>query len=139
MVTYGHITAEREAESSSTERIQKILDSLGAVQGVEQALLVSEEGFPIMCARTASISEEIETLVSAMVAGIVSTFAGVCVQLKLGNEINFIHVQTPLGLGLISSVGSTILVIITKADVKLGLMHYLITSTKTKMLKIREF
>ncbi len=139
MATYDHITIDRDNESSSTEKIQKILDSLGAVQGVEQALLVSEEGFPIMCARTTPISEEVETLVSAMVAGIVSTFAGACIQLNLGKEINFIHVQTPLGLGLISSVGSTILVLITKPKVKLGLMHYLITSTKTKMLKVREF
>jgi predicted regulator of Ras-like GTPase activity (Roadblock/LC7/MglB family) len=139
MATYGHITIEKNGESSSTEKIQKILDSLGAVQGVEQALLVSEEGFPIMSARTTPISEEVETLVSAMVAGIVSTFAGACVQLNLGNNIDYIHVQTPLGLGLISSVGSTILVLITKPKVKLGLMHYLIISTKNKMLKVRDF
>ncbi len=139
MATYDHITINKDGEPSSTEKIQKILDGLGAVQGVVQALLVSEEGFPIMCARTTPISDEIETLVSAMVAGIVSTFAGACVQLNLGNNIDYIHVQTPLGLGLISSVGSTILVLITKPNVKLGLMHYLITSTKIKMLKVREF
>lgn len=139
MATYDHITIKKDGEPSSTEKIQKILDGLGAVQGVVQALLVSEEGFPIMCARTTPIPDEIETLVSAMVAGIVSTFAGACVQLNLGNNIDYIHVQTPLGLGLISSVGSTILVLITKPNVKLGLMHYLITSTKTKMLKVREF
>jgi len=139
MATYGHITVDKDDEPSVTEKIQKILDSLGAVQGVEKALLVSEEGFPIMCAQTTPISEEVETLVSAMVAGIVSTFAGACVQLNLGKTIDYIHVQTPLGLGLISSVGSTILVLITKPKVKLGLMHYLITSTRTKMLKIRDF
>ena len=139
MATYGHVTIEKKGELSSTEKIQKTLDSLGAVQGVEQALLVSEEGFPIMSARTTPISEEVETLVSAMVAGIVSTFAGACVQLNLGKEIDYIHVQTPLGLGLISSVGSTILVLITEPKVKLGLMHYLITSTRNKMLKVRDF
>ncbi len=139
MATYGQINAERNDGPSSTEKIQKILDSLGSVQGVDQALLVSEEGFPIMCARTTPITEEVETLVSAMVAGIVSTFSGACVQLSLGKEINFIHVQTPNGLGLISNVGSTILVLITKPNVKLGLMHYLITSTRTKMLKVRDF
>lgn len=133
------ITIEKDDEISSTERVQKTLDGLGAVQGVEKALLVSEEGFPIMCARTTPISEETETLVSAMVAGIASTFAGACVQLNLGNTIDFIHVQTPLGLGLISRVGSTILVLITKPKVKLGLMYYLITSTKDKILKIRDF
>ena len=139
MATYGQINTERNDGPSSTEKIQKILDSLGSVQGVDQALLVSEEGFPIMCARTTPITEEVETLVSAMVAGIVSTFSGACVQLNLGKEINFIHVQTPNGLGLISNVGSTILVLITKPNVKLGLMHYLITSTRTKMLKVRDF
>ncbi|MFX1505159.1 MAG: roadblock/LC7 domain-containing protein [Promethearchaeota archaeon] len=139
MATYGHVTVAKDGESSSAETIQKILDRLGAVQGVVQALLVSEEGFPIMSARTTPISEEVETLVSAMVAGIVSTFAGACVQLNLGNNIDYIHVQTPLGLGLISSIGSTILVLITNPKVKLGLMHYLITSTRTKMLKLRDF
>ncbi|MFX0014635.1 MAG: roadblock/LC7 domain-containing protein [Promethearchaeota archaeon] len=139
MVTYSHIAIDKDSETSSTEKVQKVLDELGAVQGVQQALLVSDEGFPIMSARTAPISDEVETLVSAMVAGIVSTFAGACVQLNLGNKIDYIHVQTPLGLGLISRVGSTILVLITKSEVKLGLMHYLLTSTKTKMLKLREF
>ncbi|UCE12354.1 MAG: roadblock/LC7 domain-containing protein [Candidatus Heimdallarchaeota archaeon] len=133
------ITIEKDDEITSTEKVQKTLDELGAVQGVEKAILVSEEGFPIMCARTTPISEETENLVSAMVAGIASTFAGACVQLKLGKTIDFIHVQTPLGLGLISRVGSTILVLITKPKVKLGLMHYLITSTKDKMLRIRDF
>jgi predicted regulator of Ras-like GTPase activity (Roadblock/LC7/MglB family) len=138
MATYNHVTKEQN-RLSSTEQVQKILDGLGAVQGVESALLVSEEGFPIMVARTTPVSDEVETLVSAMVAGIVSTFAGACLQLNLGNEIDFIHVHTPLGLGLISKVESTILVLITKPNVKLGLMHYLITSTKTKMQKVRDF
>lgn len=138
MTTYNHTTNEQNLQSS-TERVQKILDGLGAVQGVESALLVSEEGFPIMVARTRPLSDDVETLVSAMVAGIVSTFASACIQLKLGNEIDYIHVQTPLGLGLISKVDSTILVLITNPEVKLGLMHYLITSTKTKMLKVRDF
>jgi predicted regulator of Ras-like GTPase activity (Roadblock/LC7/MglB family) len=139
MATFGQITSEADDESTSTEKIQKILDRLGAVQGVKQALLVSEEGFPIMSARTAPITDEAETLVSAMVAGIVSTFSGACIQLNLGNQIDYIHVQTPHGLGLITKVGSTILVLITDPKVKLGLMHYLITSTRTKMLKIRDF
>ncbi len=138
MTTYDHISNE-QGTKTATEQIQKILDGLGAVQGIKSALLVSEEGFPIMVARTTPISDEVETVVSAMVAGIVSTFAGACIQLNLGNEIDFIHVQTPLGLGLISKVESTILVLITNTDVKLGLMHYLITSTRTKMLKVRDF
>ena len=139
MATFGHVTSEKEEEISSTEKIQKILDGLGAVQGVKQALLVSEEGFPIMSARTAPITEEVETLVSAMVAGIVSTFSGACRQLKMGEQIDFVHVQTPRGLGLISKVETAILVLITNPKVKLGLMHYLITSTRSKMLKVRDF
>ncbi|NHJ00642.1 MAG: roadblock/LC7 domain-containing protein [Candidatus Heimdallarchaeota archaeon] len=139
MATFGNMTTEKNEGISSTEQIQKILDGLGLVKGVEKALLVSEEGFPIMSAQTAPITDEVEILVSAMVAGIVSTFSSACVQLDLGNTIDFIHVQTPLGLGLISKVNSTILVIITSPDVKLGLMHYLVTSTKNKLLKIREF
>ena len=138
MVMSNNTTNEQNLQSS-TERVQKILDGLGAVQGVESALLISEEGFPIMVARTKPLSDDVETLVSAMVAGIVSTFASACIQLKLGNKIEYIHVQTPLGLGLISKVDSTILVLITNPEVKLGLMHYLITSTKNKMLEIRDF
>jgi predicted regulator of Ras-like GTPase activity (Roadblock/LC7/MglB family) len=139
MSSYSHITTDVEDEPSSTEKIQKILDGLGRIQGVKQALLVSEEGFPIMSARTKPITDEVETLVSAMVAGIVSTFAGACIQLELGKNIDFIHVQTPRGLGLISKIGNAILVLITHSDVKLGLMHYLITSTRDKMLKVRDF
>jgi predicted regulator of Ras-like GTPase activity (Roadblock/LC7/MglB family) len=139
MATYNPVAAEKEEQRSSTEKIQRILDDLGVVQGVRKALLVSEEGFPIMSARTAPITEEVEILVSAMVAGIMSTFSGACVQLELGEEIDFIHVQTPQGLGLVSKVASTILVLITDPTVKLGLMHYLIIATKKKMLKIREF
>jgi len=138
MAAYNHIVKEQN-RLTPTEQIQKILDGLGAVQGVESALLVSGEGFPIMVARTTPVPEEVETLVSAMIAGIVSTVAGACLQLNLGNEIDFIHIHTPLGLGLISKVESTILVLITKPNVKLGLMHYLITSTKTKMQKVRDF
>ncbi|MHA2304804.1 MAG: roadblock/LC7 domain-containing protein, partial [Candidatus Hodarchaeales archaeon] len=74
MAMYKHTTDEQNLQSS-TERVQKILDGLGAVQGVESALLVSEEGFPIMVARTKPLTDDVETLVSAMVAGIVSTFA----------------------------------------------------------------
>ena len=139
MATYGHVTSEKEEDSTSTEKIQRILDGLGAVQGVRQAILVSEEGFPIMSARTAPITEEVETLVSAMVAGIVSTFSGACLQLDMGEQIDFVHVQTPRGLGLISKVESAILVLITNPKVKLGLMHYLLTSTRSKMLKVRDF
>lgn len=138
MAAYNHIVKEQN-RLTPTEQIQKILDGLGAVQGVESALLASEEGFPIMVARTTPVPEEVETLVSAMIAGIASTVAGACLQLNLGNEIDFIHIHTPLGLGLISKVESTILVLITKPNVKLGLMHYLITSTKTKIQKVRDF
>ena len=67
MATYGHISIDKDGEPSSTEKIQKILDSLGAVQGVVQALLVSEEGFPIMCARTTPISDEIGALLLRMI------------------------------------------------------------------------
>ncbi|MHA1972344.1 MAG: roadblock/LC7 domain-containing protein [Candidatus Hodarchaeales archaeon] len=139
METYGHLSAKKTEEISATQMIQTILDELGRVTGVRKALLVTEEGFPIMSARTSSISEEVETIVSAMVAGIVSTFSGACVQLDLGKEIDYIHVQTPLGLGLISKVNDIILVIITGPDVKLGLMHYLICSTKAKIQKLQYF
>lgn len=139
MVSFSQITSESENGTSSTEKIQIILDGLGGVQGVKQALLVSDEGFPIMSARTTPITDEVETLVSAMVAGIVSTFSGACIQLNLGDQIDFIHVQTPHGLGLLSKIDSSILVLITDPKVKLGLMHYLITSTRARMLKIREF
>ena len=130
------ITDEKEG---STEKIQRILDNLGSAAGVKQALLVSEEGFPILVARNRPMSAEIETLVSAMVAGIFSTFSSACIKFDLGTDIDFIHVQTPLGLGLLSKIDSTILVLITNADVKLGLMHYLVTSTRKKMLTIRDF
>ena len=83
------------------ERVQKTIDRLGTVRGVRRVLLVSEEGFPILSARTIPISEDVETVVSAMVAGIVSTFSSACVQLNLGEQVDFIHVQTPLGLGII--------------------------------------
>ena len=139
MASYDQVAAAKNSSLSSTEKIQIILDGLGAVHGVKQALLVSEEGFPIMTARTTPITDEVETIVSAMVAGIVSTFSGACVKLSLGKQIDFIHVKTPNGLGLISKVGEVILVLITDPDVKLGLIYYLITSTRTKMLKVREF
>lgn len=136
---YDQTAGETEEGNSSTARIQRILDGLGAIQGVKQALLISEEGFPILCARTKPIGTEIETLVSAMVAGIFSTFASACTQLNLGTDIDFVHVQTPQGLGLLSKVESAILVLITEPSVKLGLMHYLLTSTRKKMLKLRDF
>lgn len=139
MASYDQITTKRNDCLSSTEKIQNILDGLGAVNGVKQALLVSEEGFPIMTARSTPITDEVETIVSAMVAGIVSTFSGACIKLNLGKQIDFIHVQTPNGLGLISKIGEVILVLITDLNVKIGLMYYLITTTRTKMLKVREF
>ncbi|MFW9778967.1 MAG: roadblock/LC7 domain-containing protein [Candidatus Heimdallarchaeota archaeon] len=139
MALYDQLAGKPEDENSSMTRVQRILDGLGAVQGVRKALLVSEEGFPILCAKTKPISDEVETLASAMVAGIFSTFSSACIQLDLGTEIDFIHVQTPQGLGLLSKVDSAILVLITESSVKLGLMHYLITSTRKKMLNLRDF
>jgi predicted regulator of Ras-like GTPase activity (Roadblock/LC7/MglB family) len=124
---------------NSMEKVQKIIDGLGTVKGVKKVLLVSEEGFPIISARTLPMSDDVETVVSAMVAGIVSTFSGACIQLNLGDQVDFIHVQTPIGLGIISKVQSTILVLITDSNVKLGLMHYLVSSTKMKLLKTRDF
>jgi predicted regulator of Ras-like GTPase activity (Roadblock/LC7/MglB family) len=124
---------------NSMEKVQKIIDGLGTVKGVKKVLLVSEEGFPIISARTLPMSDDVETVVSAMVAGIVSTFSGACIQLNLGDQVDFIHVQTPIGLGIISKVQSTILVLITDSNVKLGLMHYLVSSTKMKLIKTRDF
>lgn len=139
MAAYEHLSTKRSEDVSSTEKIQKILDELGANMGVKKALLVSEEGFPIMSARTAPITEEVEILVSAMVAGIVSTFSGTCIQFDLGSDIEYINVKTPLGLGLICCVGSTILVLITGSDVRIGLMQYLLSTTREKILKVRNF
>ena len=139
MATYEQMASGDENQFNTMEKVQKIIDGLGTVKGVKKILLVSEEGFPILSARTLPISEEVETIVSAMVAGIVSTFSSACIQLNLGEQIDFIHVQTPVGLGIISKVQSAILVLITESKVKLGLMHYLVSSTKMKLLRIREF
>jgi predicted regulator of Ras-like GTPase activity (Roadblock/LC7/MglB family) len=139
MATYEQMVSGDENQFNAMEKVQKIIDGLGTVKGVKKILLVSEEGFPILSARTLPISEEVETVVSAMVAGIVSTFSSACIQLNLGEQVDFIHVQTPVGLGIISKVQSAILVLITESKVKLGLMHYLVSSTKMKLLRIREF
>ena len=139
MATYDQMTVEDSTGSQTMDKVQKIIDGLGTVKGVKKVLLVSEEGFPILSARTLPISDDVETVVSAMVAGIVSTFSSACIQLSLGDQIDFIHVQTPIGLGIISKVQSTILVLITDSKVKLGLIHYLVTSTKFKLLKTRDF
>ena len=139
MATYDQMNLGSRNGYNSMEEVQKVIDGLGTVKGVKKILLVSEEGFPIISARTLPISDEVETVVSAMVAGIVSTFSGACIQLGLGDQIDFIHVQTPIGLGIITKVQTTILVLMTDSSVKLGLMHYLVNSTKMKLMKIREF
>lgn len=139
MATFENMTLGDNSGYNSMEKVQKIIDGLGTVKGVKKVLLVSEEGFPILSARTLPISDEVETVVSAMVAGIVSTFSSACIQLNLGDQVDFIHVHTPIGLGIISKVQSTILVLITDSNVKLGLMHYLVSSTKMKLLKTRDF
>ena len=139
MATFENMTSGDNSGYNSMEKVQKIIDGLGTVKGVKKVLLVSEEGFPILSARTLPISDEVETVVSAMVAGIVSTFSSACIQLNLGDQVDFIHVHTPIGLGIISKVQSTILVLITDSNVKLGLMHYLVSSTKMKLLKTRDF
>ncbi len=139
MVTYEQVASEDDNQFNAMEKVQRIIDGLGTVKGVKKVLLVSEEGFPILSARTLPISEEVETIVSAMVAGIVSTFSSACIQLNLGEQVDFIHVQTPIGLGIISKIQSAILVLITESKVKLGLMHYLVCSTKMKLLRVREF
>ncbi len=139
MATFDNMTLGDNNGYPVMEQVQKIIDGLGTVKGVKKVLLVTEEGFPILSARTLPMSDEVETVVSAMVAGIVSTFSSACIQLNLGDQVDFIHVQTPIGLGIISKVQSTILVLITDSNVKLGLMHYLVSSTKMKLLKTREF
>ncbi|MHA2109712.1 MAG: roadblock/LC7 domain-containing protein [Candidatus Hodarchaeales archaeon] len=139
MATFENMSLGDNSGYNSMEKVQKIIDGLGTVKGVKKVLLVSEEGFPIISARTLPMSDDVETVVSAMVAGIVSTFSGACIQLNLGDQVDFIHVQTPIGLGIISKVQSTILVLITDSNVKLGLMHYLVSSTKMKLLKTRDF
>ncbi len=139
MATYDQMTTGDGTGSNAMDKVQKIIDGLGTVRGVKKVLLVSEEGFPILSARTLPISDDVESVVSAMVAGIVSTFSSACIQLSLGDQIDFIHVQTPIGLGIISKVQSTILVLITDSKVKLGLMHYLVASTKLKLVKTRDF
>ncbi len=139
MATYDQMTMGDGTGSNAMDKVQKIIDGLGTVRGVKKVLLVSEEGFPILSARTLPISDDVESVVSAMVAGIVSTFSSACIQLSLGDQIDFIHVQTPIGLGIISKVQSTILVLITDSKVKLGLMHYLVASTKLKLVKTRDF
>ena len=119
--------------NESTEELQKIINELASNIGILKVLLVSEEGFPIMNART---SEDVELLVSAMSAGIVSTISGATSQLNLGRGFDFIHVQTPKGLMLISSVRDTIMVVLTSNDVKLGLIHYLIHKATKKIFDL---
>ncbi|MHA2387836.1 MAG: roadblock/LC7 domain-containing protein, partial [Candidatus Hodarchaeales archaeon] len=99
MATFENMSLGDNSGYNSMEKVQKIIDGLGTVKGVKKVLLVSEEGFPIISARTLPMSDDVETVVSAMVAGIVSTFSGACIQLNLGDQVDFIHVQTPIGLG----------------------------------------
>ena len=139
MSSFNQMSVDDSTGIDAMERVQKTIVGLGTVRGVKRVLLVSEEGFPILSARTIPISEDVETVVSAMVAGIVSTFSSACIQLNLGEQVDFIHVQTPLGLGIISKIQSVILVLIADPKVKLVLMHYLVTSTNIKLLKIRDF
>lgn len=73
MATYGHTTINQDFEKDAKERIQRILDGLGAVQGVNYAFLVTDTGSPLMVARTTPTSDEIVNDVSVLIADIVST------------------------------------------------------------------
>ena len=103
MATYDQMNVGSSEGYNSMEKVQKIIDGLGTVKGIKRILLVSEEGFPILSARTLPISDEVETVVSAMVAGIVSTFSSACIQLSLGDQIDFIHSIRKCQLWLIPS------------------------------------
>lgn len=131
MATYEHIEDPKE-------KIQKIMDGLGAVQGVNYAFLVTNTGSSIMVAQTTPMSEELMDEISVLVTDILSTTIELSPKLGMDETNDFIHIKTPLGLGLVSQVESAILVLITSPKVKLGLMHCLITSTKTKISKVRD-
>ena len=123
--------------NSLEEKIQKIMDELGAVEGVRNALLVVDTGVPLMVARTTPMDEGIVDEIAELVATLVSTTSKLSRKFDLGEKVDFVHFQTSLGLVLFHQIDDRILVLITVPNVKLGLMHYLIESTKTKIMKVK--
>ena len=128
-------------DDSLSGDIQRILDQVGDVEGIRGALLVSEEGFPLFTAKKSCLplNNGVEILIAAMVAGTVSILSHTCNQLHLGKDPEFIYIQTPLGLGMISRIdpqeSDLILLLISSTNLKFGLFNYLLTSTKIKILK----
>ena len=122
--------------NSFEEKIQEIMDGLGAVKGVTYALLVVDTGVPLIVAQTTLMEEGIVKEIAELVAKVVSTTSKLSHKFDLQEKVDFIQFQTPLGLGLFSQVDDKILVLITRPDVKMGLIYHLITSTKTKIRKV---
>ncbi len=58
---------------SFEEKIQKIMDGLGAVEGVSYALLVVDTGIPLLVAQTTPMEEGIVKEIAELVATVVST------------------------------------------------------------------
>lgn len=133
------IIPEEGEESRWRDKVQRIIDGLGAVQGVRYAYWVTDLGTPLIVARTTPLTEDITCEVAELVAGLLSISVGVCSCLDLGKTFDFLHLQPPFGLGILSPFDKTILVLITEPTVKLGLMHYLVTSTKVKLSKVQGY
>ena len=125
------------ALNSSDEKIQKIMDGLGAVEGVSYALLVADTGVPSIVAQTTLMEEGVVEEIAELIATLLSTTRKLSNKFDLEEKVDFIHFQTPLGLGLFSQVEDKILGLIARPDVKLGLMQYLIVSTKNKIMRVK--
>ncbi|MFX0064219.1 MAG: roadblock/LC7 domain-containing protein [Candidatus Hermodarchaeota archaeon] len=115
------------------EIIDETLRSLTAMQGIESAIVISEDGFPMFSSYQGPYSEDDELLISAMIAGIVATVSTATT--KLGKEqAEHITIETPNGYIVVSSIKEgAILVLTTIKATKLGLTYYVMRQAKNKI------
>ncbi|MFX0093119.1 MAG: roadblock/LC7 domain-containing protein [Candidatus Hodarchaeota archaeon] len=113
--------------------IEETLSSLTDIQGVESAIVVSDDGFPMFSSYQGAYSEDDELLISAMIAGIVATVSTATTKLgKKGAE--HLTIETPDGYIVVSAIGEgAILVLTTAKNVKLGLTYYVMRQAQNKI------
>lgn len=115
------------------EIIDETLNSLTQIQGVESAIVISDDGFPMFSSYQGSYSEDDELLISAMIAGIVATVSTATTKLGKKNA-EHLTIETPDGYIVVSSIAEgAILVLTTAKNVKLGLTYYVMRQAQNKI------
>ena len=106
--------SSKQSESFNFEnQVSKILDEIIAIGGVDNVILASNEGFPMVSRQAPPMNTEDELLVAAMLSGLMATVTGAAKRLGR-SECQLVTVESDDGYIVVcSTINGAVLAVTT--------------------------